>query len=455
MGHSKHSRKGNQRIGADEILIKGAHVITVDAQDSVAKLDIRIRDGIILDIKSRLAPNRNEKVIQAKGLVAIPGLVQAHVHTCQSLTRAQADDMELLDWLESKIWPWEGAMNATDLRNAGRLAMAELLLGGTTSILDMGTVQHTDSLFNVAKDIGIRYTGGKAIMDYGQGYPAGLRENTEEALSESVRLCDKWHQTQGGRLRYAFSPRFALSCTEESMRRSVSEARKRGALLHTHASENAQEVALIRERTGMGNVEYLHSLGFTGPDVLLAHCIWLSARERKIMRDTQTRAVHCPSANLKLASGIAKIPEYMEQGIHLALGADGPGCNNRLDGFTEMRLAALLHKVKSGPSAIPARRALRLATRDGAFALGMDDVGSICVGYRADITLLDLHKPHAYPPTGDLVSRVVYSALPSDVHTVLVDGRIVVAEGKLTTFKVDQILKAAKNSADRLHRKLS
>ena len=143
------------------------------------------------------------------------------------------------------------------------------------------------------------------------------------------------------------------------MRACVTEARARGALLHTHASENPEEVQLIRARTGQGNVEALHALGFTGPDVLLAHCIWLSSGERRI------RVGHCPSANLKLASGIARISEYLTEGIHVALGADGAACNNRLDGFTEMRTAALLHKVRGGPTAIPAGVALRIRGRKG------------------------------------------------------------------------------------------
>ncbi|MEO1175238.1 MAG: amidohydrolase family protein, partial [Myxococcota bacterium] len=247
-----------------------------------------------------------------------------------------------------------------------------------------------------------------------------------------------------------FSPRFVLSCSEEAMRRSVSEARARGALLHTHSSENSEEVALVRERTGMGNVEYLHSIGFTGPDVLLAHGVWLSPSERSKLKATGTRIVHCPSANLKLASGIARVVDLLEAGVHVCLGADGAACNNGLDAFMELRLAALLHKPRSGPTAIPAALALRLATRRGALALGLDDCGSIEVGHRADITLLDLQKPHCMPSTGDVVSRIVYSARPSDVHSVLIDGRLVVDAGELTTMKLPRILREADTASARV-----
>ncbi len=435
---------------SDGMLIRGAEVITVDNSARVGQLDIRISGQRIVEVGAKLKRRRGEEIINAKGLVAMPGMVQCHIHLCQTLFRGAADDLELLDWLRQRVWPLEGASTESDIHASARLGIAELLLGGTTSILDMGTVQHTDALFRAAKSMGIRYTGGKTIMDRGQGYPVGLRETTTEALKESVRLCETWHGTSRGRLRYAFSPRFAVSCTDEAMRGCAQEARRHSALLHTHASENSDEVRLVKERTGLSNIEYLHSVGFTGSDVLLAHCIWVGASERKILRETKTRVVHCPSANLKLASGIARIADYLAEGIHVAVGADGAACNNRLDGFEEMRLTALLHKVRSGPTAIPAHQALRLLTRNGAEALGMKDVGSIAEGFVADIMLLNLEKPHAYPPSADIVSRVVYSARASDVHSVFVGGKRLVHEGELTRVKVGHILRTAKKAAGEL-----
>lgn len=439
-----------QAKAADSLLVKGAQVVTLDDRFRVDKLDLRIDGGRIAEIGNRLSSRGVGRVLDAKGLVAMPGLVQCHVHLCQTLFRGQAEQLELLPWLQQRIWPLEGALSAQDTRASVRLGLAELLLGGTTSVLDMGTVQHGDVLFEEAKRSGIRYTGGKTIMDYGQGYPAALRETTEEAMVESQRLCDEWHGADAGRLRYAFSPRYALCCTQEVLRACVAEARSRGALLHTHAAESGEEVATLRERTGMGNVEYLHSLGFTGPDVLLAHGIWLSAAERSLLRETQTRVIHCPSANLKLASGIARLQELLEDGIPLGLGADGAACNNCLDGFMEMRLAALLHKVRSGPGAISARTALRLATLDGAAALGLDCVGSIEVGKEADIILLDLYKPHAWPDLADMHQRIVYSAKSSDVHTVLVRGRPLVEEGVLTQIRLPPVLREARVALERV-----
>lgn len=429
-------------------LIQGATLVTVDDQDRVLRADLLIEDGAIASIEPKLSARGIDEIIDAKGLIAIPGFVQGHIHLCQSLFRAQADDMALLDWLSTCVWPMEAALEPDDLRASARLGIAELLLSGTTTALDMGTVRHTEVLFEEARRFGLRYTGGKCLMDQGHGFPANLKDNAENALNESIELCERFHGV--GLLRYAFSPRFALSCSETVFRRSVVEARQRGALLHTHCAENAEEVDLVRERTGMANFEYLHSLGFSGPDVVLAHGVWLSPSERTTLRKTGTRIAHCPSANLKLASGIARIADFIENGIHVCLGADGAACNNGLDAFMEMRLAALLHKVRAGPTAIPAATALRLATRQGALALGLKNCGSLEIGHRADLTLLDLQKPHSLPSTGDLVSRIVYSARPSDVHTVLVDGKVVVESGALTAMKLTRILRDANSASTRV-----
>jgi 5-methylthioadenosine/S-adenosylhomocysteine deaminase len=450
---SRAPRKARRKTGSVMVL-KGGYVISVDEKDHVGRLDLRIEEGRITEIGERVSESHAAQIIDCRHLVVLPGFVQAHIHLCHTLFRAHAESMTLLDWLRERIWPLEGALSADDLRMSARLGLCELLLSGTTSILDMGTVLHTDVLFEEARDFGIRYTGGKAIMDRGQGYPAALRETTSQAITESVRLCRKWHNTENGRLRYAFSPRFVLSCSDEVLKACALEARRAGALLHSHASESADEVALVRERTGMGNVECLHRLGFSGRDVVLAHGVWLGAEEHTILRETQTSIAHCPSANLKLASGIARIDELLKQGVRVALGTDGAACNNGLDAFFEMRLAALLHRVRGGPSAVSAAQALRLATRAGAEALGLFDTGQISVGKWADLVLVDLHKPHTFPDSGDLISRVVFSARPSDVHTVMVAGKVLVREGRLVGVSLEAVLREAAQAAERVRARI-
>jgi cytosine/adenosine deaminase-related metal-dependent hydrolase len=294
-------------------------------------------------------------------------------------------------------------------------------------------VRHTEAVFEVARDAGLRATIGKAMMDAGDGVPDGLRESTRDSLDESVALALRWHGAEGGRLRYAFSPRFVLSCTEELLRAVAARARELGARIHTHASENRDELAAVRRERGDDNVAYLDAIGLTGHDVGLAHCVWLEERERAILRDTATHLLHCPSSNLKLASGVAQVPELLGAGVSVSLGADGAPCNNNLDAFVEMRLAGLIHRPRAGATALPARQVVKLATMGGARALGLDgEIGSLEVGKRADVVVVSVDGAHV-APVDSPYSALVYACRSSDVRHVVVDGRVVVRDRRLLT----------------------
>jgi cytosine/adenosine deaminase-related metal-dependent hydrolase len=397
---------------------------------------------------------RDYQMLDCEGCVVLPGFVQTHVHTCQTLARGRADDLALLDWLKQVVWPYEAALGRDDVAAATRLAAAELLLGGTTTIQDMGTVRHTDAVFDVLRAAGLRAFAGKAMMDDGDGVPAGLRETTRASLGESDQLCAAWHGAEGGRLRYAYAPRFVLSCTEELLRGVVDAARRAGARIHTHASENRDELAAVKRARGADNVAYLHGLGMTGPDVGLAHCVWLEPDERRIMAETGTRLLHCPSSNLKLASGVAPIPELLDGGVQVSLGADGAPCNNNLDAFVEMRLAALIHKPRGGPRAMPASQIVKLATLEGARALGLDaEIGSLEVGKRADVIAVDLGGPHV-APTDSPYSALVYSCHAGDVRHVAVDGRAVVISKALQTLDAARAVADGRERARRIFSRL-
>jgi cytosine/adenosine deaminase-related metal-dependent hydrolase len=221
--------------------------------------------------------------------------------------------------------------------------------------------------------------------------------------------------------------------------------------IHTHASENPTECDLVRQKTGRDNVDYFHELGLTGPHVTLAHCVWLTAREQRILRETGTVVCHCPGSNLKLASGIARIPELLEDGVQVCLGADGAACNNNLDMFLEMRLAALIHRPRCGPLSMGAEKVLEMATLGGARALGLEqEIGSVEEGKRADLSLLQLSVAHAWPGGKDLASQIVYSAQSSDVRDVIIDGRVVMRDRRLTTLDEEPILEAAGKHAQRI-----
>jgi len=434
-----------------DLLLTGGTVVTMNPAGEVLQGDVLIQDGRIARIGKRLRPTGVRRVIDAKGAAVIPGFVHGHLHACQTLIRGRADGLELLDWLRDRIWPYEAAHTPASLRASADLTFAELLLGGATAALDMGTVHHYDQVFESARDAGIRLTGGKAMMDAGQGVPRGLRETTEDSIAQSLKLLERWHGAEGGRLQYAFAPRFVLSCTEKLLREVARLAPEKQVRIHTHASENPTECDVVRQKTGRDNVAYFHDLGMTGPHCTFAHCVWLTAEEQRILRETGTVVCHCPGSNLKLASGIARIPELLEAGVHLCLGADGAPCNNNLDMFTEMRLAALIHKPRSGPLAMPAEKVLEMATLGGARALGLqDEIGSLEVGKRADIAVVDLQGVHVVPEAEQVHSQLVYASRASDVRHVLVGGRQVVSDGRLLTLDRERVVRQAQVHARRL-----
>lgn len=399
------------------ILFKDGLLFPCDDRAETLKADLRVQNGIITEIGPGLDLRGAQRVDASRNWI-LPGFVQTHIHLCQTLFRGMAEDRALLEWLRERIWPLEAAHDAESTYLSARLGIVEMLLGGTTSFMDMGSLRHTDAIFEACRSFGVRASVGRALMD--RDNPAGLHASAEANLRGACEEADRWHNN--GRLRYAFSPRFVPSCTDGLLRECVTEARSRGAMLHTHASENTDELALVRQLTGMENIAYLGEVGLLGPDVGLAHCIHLQDKEIALLADTGTRLLHCPSSNMKLASGIAPIPELLEKGVHISLGADGAPCNNRLDAFSEMRHAGLLQSLRAGAGSLPAKRILRMATLSGAEALGLDqEVGSLAVGKKADLLLLNSDSP-ALLSGGDPIDLVVYSGGPEHVESVYIEG---------------------------------
>jgi 5-methylthioadenosine/S-adenosylhomocysteine deaminase len=365
-----------------------------------------------------------------------------------------ADDLPLLDWLAKRIWPFEAAHDEASLGASAELGLLEMMLAGTTTILDMGTVHHYDAVFDACARAGIRVFGGKTMMDAGGGVPRGLRESTAASLRESDRLRTTWAGKGAGRLAYAYAPRFILSCTEALFRgtalRAADAAWARPALLHSHVAEHPDERQAVRTALGDDDVAVLRRWGFCGERTLLAHGVQLTDAEIDAIARDGTRIVHCPSANLKLGSGIARVAELRRRGVVVALGADGAPCNNNLDPWTELRHAALLAKIRTGVTTLPAREAFRLATLEGARALGVDDeVGSLEVGKKADVVVVRLDGPHV-EPGGDVFSRLVYACTARDVEHVLVEGEPVVRHGEHLRLDRDRVLSRARREAKKL-----
>jgi len=407
--------------------------------------DVHVKSGRIEAIlPPGSAPPQTAKVVDVRGKWILPGLVQTHVHTVQTLFRGLADDLALLDWLRLRIWPLEAAHDHDSVYWSARLGITELLTGGTTAILDMATVHHTDAVFAAAEEAGIRAYVGKAMMD--RDNSVGLSEPTEQSLQSACDLRDRWHGR--GRLRYAFAPRFIPSCTDDLLRQTVAAARETGCLIHTHASENQDEIELVRSLTGRENIDHIDHLGATGRDVVLAHCIHLADHEMDTLARTDTTVAHCPGSNLKLASGIAPIPALLDRGVRCTLGADGAPCNNRLDAFAEMRLAALIQKPRLGPEKMPASTVFDMATRKGAEALGLSS-GTLSVGEEADLVVVDPAVVSGWG-AGDPISAVVYALTPAAVRQVWIAGECVARDGQVIGWDTEETLREATQAVRRV-----
>ncbi|MCX6544617.1 MAG: 5'-deoxyadenosine deaminase [Acidobacteria bacterium] len=428
------------------ILIRGGTILTMNDAMDVFIGDVSVRDGRIAAIGGGIE-GPHDRTVDASGSLVLPGFIQTHVHLCQTLFRGYADDLALIDWLRLRVWPMEAAHTPASLRASARLAACELLLTGTTTALTMETVHDTDVVFDAIAGTGLRATIGKCMMDADAQVPRRLLEDTQASIDDSLDIQRRWTGAANGRLSAAFAPRFAVSCSRALLEAVASLSASADVLVHTHASEQQEEVRIVERLTGRRNLEYFADIGLTSPRLCLAHCIWVDPHEQALMAEHDCKVLHCPGSNLKLGSGLAPIPELRARGICVSLGADGAACNNRLDMFEEMRLAAVIQAVRNGPGALPARDVVWMATREGARALRLQaDIGSIEVGKRADLIVVDVSRLHTTPGP-DPYSTLVYAARGTDVSTTIVDGQMLVSDFALAHLDPVEIAAEARTEA--------
>jgi 5-methylthioadenosine/S-adenosylhomocysteine deaminase len=435
-------------------LIRNATILTMNNALDIVQGAVSVRDGRIASVGAE-PDERHDTVVDAAGAYLLPGFIQTHVHLCQTLFRGYADDMPLLDWLRTRVWPMEAAHTPATLRASARLAASELLLSGTTTALTMETVHDTDVVFDALEEMGLRAVVGKCMMDSDRQVPKRLQEQTRASIDESVALRKRWDGKANGRLHAAFAPRFAVSCSRELLEAVAELSARDRVIVHTHASENRDEVEVVRKLSGgLSNLEYLADTGLATPHLCTAHCVWVTEAEQALIAERDVKVMHCPSSNLKLGSGLAPVAEMRARGISVSLGADGAACNNRLDMFDEMRLAATLQAVRKQPGALTARDAVWMATREGARALAMEkEVGSIEPGKRADLILISRDAPHQAPDP-DPWSTLVYATRGTDVRLTMVDGQILVRDFALSNHDVAAITAEARTAASVLAARL-
>ncbi|MCB9260370.1 MAG: amidohydrolase family protein [Ignavibacteriales bacterium] len=430
-------------------------IITVNENNEILRNHaLEIENGVItniLDLEEYNIENFDGEILNFRNLTLIPGFVQTHVHLCQTLFRGLAEDMELLDWLQQKIFPYENSHNLASLKMSAQLGINELQKGGTTTLLDMGTIRHEEIIFEELKKSNMRAIAGKCMMDINELYPAFI-ESTKDSLDYTYNLAKEFHNSNNGMLKYGFAPRFVLSCSEELLTESKNMMKDfEGSIYHTHSSENKSEIEAVKKMHNMENIEYFNSIDILGEHTVLAHCIHVNDNEINLLKNTNTRISHCPSSNLKLGSGIANIPKYLKENISVSLGADGAPCNNNLSQFTEMRLASLIQKPIHGPTAMDSLTVFRLATIEGARALHLEnEIGSIEIGKKADLVLLNFEKPNVTLIDENVYSSIIFSANSDNVENVMIEGKWVVKNGESLNYDEDELYRNSKLELEKL-----
>ncbi|MCX7568705.1 amidohydrolase [Tumebacillus sp. DT12] len=415
------------------ILINGAVVVPVTEETYIKEGYLIIEGQRISEIGEGLYTGSTEgfdRVIDGKGKLAMPGLINTHGHAAMTLLRGYADDLPLQQWLEERCWPIEDKMTADDIYWGTQLAILEMLKGGTTTFTDM--YFEMDGVASATQDAGIRGVLSRGLI----GFPP----KGEASKAQAIEFNQKWHKQADGRITVMFGPHAPYTCPPDYLKSVVEESKKYDLPIQIHLSETAFEVQQCKEQHGMSPIQLMEELGvFTRP-TLAAHCVHLSDEDIAIMAKYDVRVAHNPDSNLKLGSGVAPAKKMLDAGLTVGLGTDGAASNNNLDMFEELRMAAMLHKgVHQDSIAISGYKALEMATKDGAKALFLEDkLGTLQAGALADVILLDIDQPH-FHPRHNMIAHIAYSASSHDVTHVIVNGELVVENRNVLTMDEKKI----------------
>ncbi|MDR0862033.1 MAG: amidohydrolase, partial [Oscillospiraceae bacterium] len=418
------------------------NIAYIDENFLPQKGDVAVADGRIAAIGEHITGDYGE-VIAGEGRLLLPGFINAHCHVPMTLLRGYGEGLPLQEWLNERIFPFEDRMTAEDTYWGALVGIAEMLASGVTSFSDM--YSFCESVCEAAKLAGIKLNMSRGIVEFGDG---GLYGSTRHA--ESERLIDAWNGACDGRIIAETAIHTEFTTNERVVREQAEYAKSRGVGVHVHLSETRREHVEGLQRRGVTVAKYFEDTGLFDSRVVAAHCTHVTEEDMKILQRHGVTAVHCPSSNLKLGSGIAPVPRMLELGVNVALGTDGASSNNNLNMLEELHLAALIHRgAAENPTLTPPEQMLRAATVSGAIAQGRADTGLIKVGYRADFAVLDTDKPHL-TPTHDALSSVVFSAQASDVCMTVVDGRIVYKDGEVLLFNAREAMNKAAAAARRI-----
>jgi 5-methylthioadenosine/S-adenosylhomocysteine deaminase len=432
---------GNAASGVLDLVVVGGTLLTMNpAMEIVENAVVGIREGKIVFVQAGKAdiPEARER-LDASGCAVLPGLVNTHTHSPMVCFRGLADDLPLMDWLHHHIWPAEAKYVTRDMVYAGTtLAMAEMLLSGTTTFCD--SYFYGSSIAQAAVDGGMRAVVCQGFIDF----PTPDSPDPSRQIEIAERFVAAWRD-RSPLVTPSLFCHTPYTCTTHTFRIIKETARRIDVPFQTHLSETRDEAAIIRERFGKSPVAYLDEIGVLDGRTVAVHCNWLDENELDLLAARRVKVSHNPESNLKLAAGMAKVPEMLRRGITVGLGTDGCASNNDLDLFGEIATAAKIHKYdEMDPTVMDAATVLRMATIEGAAVLGLEkEIGSVEPGKWADLILIDLEKPH-FTPLYNLCSHLVYCARGSDVVTAIIGGRIVMKDRRLRTIDLPSAMEAVR-----------
>ncbi len=443
----------------DSILIKNGYIFTMDEQNTVHSPGwALVRHNKVAAVGAGQPPADVEappaRVIDAAYMAVLPGVVNGHTHLGQTFMRGLGDDKTLIAWLKTVMWPLQMAMTPDDMRLASLLGLVENLRCGATAVVQHHKITnspaHVDAAAEAAQTVGMRLRLARSWVDMGAN-----AESPEAILADLTRLHEQWHGAAAGRITVSSGPMVPWRCSDDMMRRTVSLARERDMFTHIHVGESVDEIEMMRQRNGLRHIEWLDSLGLLGPDMQLVHCVQVDDREIDMIAAGGATVVYCPVSNMYLASGAAPVGKMLARGIPVALGTDGSGSHNSQDILETLKIGVLLAKVSSGDAtALLPHDALRMITTAGARLLGGGQTGQLIPGAKADITLVNLNTARAMP-VHHPESALVYNANGPDVHTVLVDGQILLDAGVVTMLDEEALLAEARQAAAALFKRIS
>ncbi|RLB02123.1 MAG: S-adenosylhomocysteine deaminase [Deltaproteobacteria bacterium] len=421
-----------------DILILGGLIVTMDQDETIHQEGaVVISDGKIIELGSKetiRGEYRGHTEIDATGCVVMPGLINVHTHSPMTIFRGLADDLPLMTWLTEHIFPAEKKITRDIVYKGTLLACAEMILGGTTTFVDM--YLFADQVALAAKKAGMRAMVGEVLYDF----PSPNHGPPEKGLEFTENLIGEWSKDE--LISVAVQPHAVYTCSPDLLKKCHKLAQKYETLFIIHLSENDDEVKQVKERYGKTPVEHVESLGLLDSKFIGVHCVRLTQRDIDLLAGSSAKVAHNPESNMKLVSGICPVPKLLQKEIVVGLGTDGCASNNDLDMWGEMDTCAKLHKVATGdPTVLPAKQVVRMATIEGAKLIGMEEkIGSLEPGKVADVIVVDFSKPHL-TPLYNVYSHLVYAASASDVKVSIINGKIVMRDRQIITLNIEQVMK--------------